>query len=102
MLVALRPFQPGRSHRPHCSSGSSSRDSRISCSSCSRYFAIRANVRFGSTKSATVMSRGVLLAAACRRCTGMKPSSVSKAKLAVSAGLSTKFAALDLLGHLLC
>ena len=95
VLVALMSFQPDRSQRPHRTSSDSS-------SSCSRYSAICAKIRFGAIKSASVMSRGALCAAARRRCTGMKPSSVSRAKLAVSALPSTMFAALDRLGHLLC
>ena len=75
-------------------------DSGTSSSSCAVYLAIFMNVRFGSIKSASVTARGALFTAACRRWTGVKPSSTSRAKLAVSTLLSTRFAAL--LGHLLC
>ena len=63
--------------------------------------AIWTNVRWGCMKSAKVALLGALLAAAWRLCTGVKPSSVSRAKLAVSALPSIRLAPCALFGHLL-
>ena len=64
--------------------------------------AIWTNVRWGCMKSAKVALLGALLAAEWRLCTGVKPSSVSRAKLAVSALPSIRLAPCALFGHLLC